>query len=65
MKAFLEEYGLVVVVIIVLAALLIVAGYVATNGRAQMIGTYDSFAGKANAAMNEAGMESPTVAPTE
>jgi FtsZ-interacting cell division protein ZipA len=69
MKAFLEEYGLVVVVIIVLVALLIVATYVSKNGESQLKGTYDAFSSKANSAMEGAGMsvntESPTEAPTE
>ena len=43
MKAFLEEYGLVIVVIIVVAVLIALAVYFSTRGKQQITNTYDTF----------------------
>lgn len=43
MKAFLEEYGLVIVVIIVVAVLIALAVFFSNDGRDKITSTYDSF----------------------
>lgn len=43
MKAFLEEYGLVIVVIIVVAVLIGLAVYFSQSGREKITKTYNSF----------------------
>lgn len=43
MKAFLEEYGLVIVIVIVVAMLIGVAWVVSTKGKEKMEGTFNSF----------------------
>ena len=48
MKAFLEEYGLVIVVIIVLAVLIALEIYVSNNGKQSVTKTYDDFTNKAD-----------------
>lgn len=53
MKAFLEEYGLVIVVIIVVAVLIALAVYFSTRGRAQITNTYDTFSNGAMTIVNK------------
>ncbi len=59
MKAFLEEYGLVIVVIIVVAVLIALAVYFSTRGKQQITSTYDTFSDGAmtivNKSMEDAG----------
>ena len=43
MKAFLEEYGLVIVVIIVIAVLIALAVFFSSDGKKKIMGTYDNF----------------------
>lgn len=43
MKAFLEEYGLVIVVIIVVAVLIGLAVYFSQSGKEKITKTYNSF----------------------
>lgn len=48
MKAFLEEYGLVIVVIIVVAVLIGLAVYFASHGKDDITQTYGAFTQGAN-----------------
>lgn len=43
MKAFLEEYGLVIVVIIVIAVLIALAVFFSSDGKEKIMGTYNNF----------------------
>lgn len=54
MKAFLEEYGLVIVIVIVVAMLIGVAWVVSTKGREKMENTFDSFTGIGDQAIKDA-----------
>lgn len=54
MKAFLEEYGLVIVVIIVVAVLIGLAVYFSRTGRENITNTYDSFVSGADSVVNSA-----------
>ena len=53
MKAFLEEYGLVIVVIIVVAVLIALAVYFSSKGKADITNTYDQFTQGANAIVKD------------
>ena len=53
MKAFLEEYGLVIVVIIVVAVLIALAVYFSSKGKTDITNTYDQFTQGANAIVEE------------
>lgn len=53
MKAFLEEYGLVIVVIIVVAVLIALAVYFSSKGKEDITNTYDQFTQGANAIVND------------
>lgn len=53
MKAFLEEYGLVIVVIIVVAVLIALAVYFSSKGKDDITNTYDQFTKGANAIVND------------
>ena len=53
MKAFLEEYGLVIVVIIVVAVLIALAVYFSSKGKTDITNTYDQFTQGANTIVNE------------
>ncbi len=53
MKAFLEEYGLVIVVIIVVAVLIALAVYFSSKGKKDITNTYDQFTNGANAIVNQ------------
>ncbi|MBR4314440.1 MAG: hypothetical protein IKP66_05970 [Lachnospiraceae bacterium] len=53
MKAFLEEYGLVIVVIIVVAVLIALAVYFSTKGKADITNTYDQFTSGAQSIVNQ------------
>ena len=53
MKAFLEEYGLVIVVIIVVAVLIALAVYFSSKGKDDITNTYDQFTQGANAIVND------------
>ena len=53
MKAFLEEYGLVIVVIIVVAVLIALAVYFSTKGKADITNTYDQFTQGAQTIVND------------
>lgn len=63
MKAFLEEYGLVIVGVIVVAVLIGVASYNAANGKKSMNDTFDTFmqigADSVEQASNEASNPNP------
>lgn len=54
MKAFLEEYGLVIVIVIVVAMLIGVAWLVSTNGKAKMQDTFEKFTGIGDKAVQDA-----------
>lgn len=62
MKAFLEEYGLVIVVIIVLAVLIALAVYVSNNGKQSVTNTYDTFTEKADGIVDDM-MKEPVTRP--
>lgn len=53
MKAFLEEYGLVIVVIIVIAVLISLAMTFSRDGRERITSTYTNFADGADAIVKE------------
>lgn len=53
MKAFLEEYGLVIVVIIVVAVLIALAVYFSSKGKEDITNTYDQFTQGANTIVND------------
>ena len=48
MKAFLEEYGLIIVVIIVIAALLLLASILSGVGKQGLLNAFGSFQNEAN-----------------
>lgn len=54
MKAFLEEYGLVIVIVLVVTMLIAVAAYVSKNGKKSLQDTYGAFADIANDAVGNA-----------
>lgn len=54
MKAFLEEYGLVIVIVIVVAMLIGVAWVVSTKGKEKMEDTFDAFTGIGDQAVQDA-----------
>lgn len=60
MKAFLEEYGLVIVVIIVVAVLISLAVYFSGSGRDKITETYDSFTAGAQSLVDKAMSETGT-----
>lgn len=53
MKAFLEEYGLVIVVIIVIAVLIALAVYFSKDGKSKIEETYDTFTEGAQSVVEE------------
>lgn len=53
MKAFLEEYGLVIVVVIVLAVLIALAIYVSEDGKQSVKDTYNTFTEKADGIVDD------------
>ena len=53
MKAFLEEYGLVIVVIIVVAVLIALAVYFSSKGKKDITNTYDQFTDGAQSIVNQ------------
>ena len=53
MKAFLEEYGLVIVVIIVVAVLIALAVYFSSKGKKDITNTYDQFTSGAQTIVNQ------------
>lgn len=56
MKAFLEEYGLVIVIVIVVAMLIFVAVAVSKNGQGKLFGTYNGFTSKGDTALVDGGV---------
>lgn len=56
MKAFLEEYGLVIVIVIVVAMLIGVAVYVSKAGKGKMENTFDRFTQIGDDALKDAGI---------
>lgn len=52
MKAFLEEYGLIIVVIIVIAALLLLANILSTSGKQGLVNAFGNFQDQANDSAN-------------
>lgn len=56
MKAFLEEYGLIIVVVIVVAMLIGVAIYVSKAGKGKMEDTFDRFTQIGDDALKDAGI---------
>lgn len=56
MKAFLEEYGLVIVITIVVAMLIGVAVYVSQQGKTKMEATFNSFTTTGEGALSGAGV---------
>lgn len=54
MKAFLEEYGLVIVIVIVVAMLIGVAWLVSTEGKKKMEETFNSFTDIGDQAIKDA-----------
>lgn len=54
MKAFLEEYGLVIVIVIVVAMLIGVAWLVSTEGKKKMKETFNSFTDIGDQAIKDA-----------
>lgn len=66
MKAFLEEYGLVVVIVIVIGALLIAANTVSTVGTASLENTVTKFSNHSETRLDSAlNGTSNTETPTE
>ena len=53
MKAFLEEYGLVIVVIIVVAVLIGLAVYFSQTGKTKITNTYENFTTGADSIVNQ------------
>ena len=53
MKAFLEEYGLVIVVIIVVAVLIGLAVYFSQSGKTKITNTYENFTSGADSIVNQ------------
>lgn len=54
MKAFLEEYGLVIVIVLVVTMLIGVAAFVSANGKKSLEKTYTTFDKIAGEAVDEA-----------
>lgn len=54
MKAFLEEYGLVIVIVIVVAALIALASYLSSTGKDKMKNTFNTMTGIGDSALNQA-----------
>lgn len=54
MKAFLEEYGLVIVIVLVVTMLIAVAAYVSKEGKGSLTDTYDAFNSIADEAVSQA-----------
>ena len=57
MKAFLEEYGLVIVIVIVVAMLIGVASYVSREGKGKMEGTFDGLTKIGDQALKDGGVD--------
>ena len=53
MKAWLEEYGLIIVGIIVVAALVALAVYTSSTGQKKAAGAFNGFTNKADGILNE------------
>lgn len=51
MKAFLEEYGLVIVIVIVVAMLILVAALTSSNGKGRLIQTFNAFTNRGQVAV--------------
>lgn len=54
MKAFLEEYGLVIVIVLVVTMLIAVAALVSSKGKESLTKTYDTFNEIADQAVKQA-----------
>lgn len=57
MKAFLEEYGLVIVIVLVVTMLIGVAGIVSKKGKTSLENTYNTFDEIASEAVDQAKSE--------
>ena len=62
MKAFLEEYGLVIVIVLVVTMLIGVASYVSKNGKESLKKNYNTFDEIANDAVDQAKSEADSEA---
>lgn len=57
MKAWLEEYGLIIVGIIVVAALVALAVYTSTKGQKNAAGAFNGFTNKSNTILDKNGVD--------